>query len=266
MNSKKYLVALAIGAVLNSSCSRKESWADLQRAAQMQEFQDVKKYSSLDELIQKDEKARDYQQTAMEKVKLYAGELLKDEDNTNSRTYSELEESIETWHNYAKQRLPEQKGEIAEIINNNKTERIRFYTAAIVDEVIDEKINKSWKSFYERVRETKLKQIYRNLVMEHPEKLNTTYAEFKEVFTKSADNSKPENLNETIYSETQKYLPNHLWTRKWFEHHIMKPLVYDGEWSQDKNIRDNIQMPLYRSGLLKLKEKSLGEFAKPINK
>ncbi len=265
MNTKKYLAALAIGAVLNSSCARKETYSELYNLRQTQESQDVTKYSSLDELLQKDEKARNYQQTAMEKVKLYAGELSKGADNTNPRTYSELESAIERWYSYTDQRIPKQKGEIADIINNDKTKRIAFYTVAIVDEVIDEKINKEWKK-YETKRENKLKQIYHELVAKHPEKLRVNYGEFKDALTKSLDNAKPENLDETIYMEAQKYLPEYLWTQKWFEHHIMKPFAYDGAWSQDKNIRDNIQMPLHRSGLLNLKEKSLEEFAKSKNK
>ncbi len=264
MNAKKYLAALAIGATLTGSCSRDENPINLYNP-QMQESQEVKKYSSLDELLQKDKKARNYRQDAMERVNVYAVELSSGADNMNPRAYSELEEAIETWHNYSKQRLPEQKGELTNIVNNNKIERIRFYTAAIVDEIIAEKINKEWKA-YERTRETKLKQIYRNLTAEHPEKLNMEYAEFKDAVTNSLDNAKPENLDETIYSQVQKYLPNHLWTRKWFEHHIMKPFVYDGEWSKDKHIRDNIQMRLYHSGLIKLKEKSIEEFSKSLNK
>ena len=367
MSSKKYLAALAVASVLIGSCSRYIGEKTRDNKSKRSESQVIERYSSLDELLQKDEVARSYQLTAISKLKTHAKELFDGVISTNSGARLELENSIETLYEYAKQRIPEQTGEIAEIVRNDKVKRVAFYTAAMVDETIGEIIEREWQR-REPQREQIIQGIYRYLIIKDMEDMkkmedmedmkkmadmkyiqdmqdmkdmkdmgdmrymkkmedmkdlkdmkdmkdmkdlkdmiymkdlkdmkdmedmrymkdmkdlkdlkdmedmryiedikkmkamnqtNKNYDVFKDEIITSLNNEKLEKLDSEVYSEIQKYFPSYLWTHKLFERHVMKPFIYDESWSQDRYINSHIQLPIYRSGLLKLKENAIKEF------
>ncbi len=262
MASKKYLVALAMGAILNNSCSFEENRESLNRKSQIQESQDIKKYSSIDEMFRKDELARSYRQIAKDQVILRAADWA---NCVVSQVDSTLENSIEKLHDYVKHRIPIQKGEIADMVYRDKTKRIAFYTVALVDEIIAEKLDRAWQR-HQSKRHEAINQVYHILVSEHKKKFNMYREDFKNAIIDFLENENSENLDDKFYLEAKKNLPEYFWTRKWFEHHIMKPFTYNGPWSQDRYINNFIQSPINSSGLLKLKEKFLQEFIKLENK